>query len=153
MSGKVQNIICTRISYLYNNDTIPVKTLNINIFKKNINNMNKILQKILQSMSNILTFFNNFIKKLETKLAADKLILIRTSHNSLGKNITFLLSNHKLLDHTELFFQIYMFLMTSKEFLEFGEYKIIIVNAKIKKVTFNLHPNVLIKNDTSFKAY
>lgn len=31
--------------------------------------------------------------------------------------------------------------MTSKEFLEFGEYKIIIVNARIKNVTFNLHPN------------
>lgn len=43
--------------------------------------------------------------------------------------------------------------MTSNEFLEFGEYKVIIVNAKIKDVTFNLHPNVLIKNYTSFKAY
>jgi hypothetical protein len=115
--------------------------------------MNKLLKKILQSISIFLTLFNNFIKKLEIKLAADKLILIKTSHNTLGKNITFLLSNHKLLEHKELFFQIYMFFMTSKQFLEFGEYKIIIVNARIKNISFNLHPNVLIKNDTSFQAY
>jgi hypothetical protein len=46
-----------------------------------------------------------------------------------------------------------MFLMTSRDFLDFGEYKLIIVNATVNNASFNLHPNVLMKNDTSFKAY
>jgi DNA polymerase type B, organellar and viral len=40
-----------------------------------------------------------------------------------------------------------------KDFLEFGEYKVIIVNGKIKNDTFNLHHNILIKNDTTFYDY
>ena len=97
--------------------------------------------------------FNNFLQKLDNFLAEDNLILIRTSHHTLGRNKLFILSNHKLLESKDLFFQIYMFLMTNKEFLDFGEYKIIIVNGRVKDNTFNLHHNVLIKNETSFAAY
>ena len=46
-----------------------------------------------------------------------------------------------------------MFLMTNKDFLKFGEFKIIFVNGRVKNTTFNLHHNVLIKNDTSFNVY
>jgi len=46
-----------------------------------------------------------------------------------------------------------MFLVTSKDFLDFGEYKVIIVHGKSNNSTFNLHHNVLIRNDTSFQAY
>ena len=115
--------------------------------------MKKTLTYIIKAVSNIITLFNNFLKKLEKFLAEDKLVLIRTSHHTLGRNINFILSNHKLLENKSLFFQIYMFLMTNKQFLDFGEYKIIIVNAKVKNTTFNLHHNVLIKNDTTFNDY
>jgi hypothetical protein len=46
-----------------------------------------------------------------------------------------------------------MFLMTNTDFLDFGGYKVIIVNGRIKITNFNLHHTVLIKNDTSFAAY
>ena len=115
--------------------------------------MKKMLTQIIKGLSKIITLFNNSLKKLETFLAEDKLILIRTSHHTLGRNLNFILSNHKLLENKELFFQIYMFLMTNKDFLKFGEFKIIFVNGRVKNTTFNLHHNVLIKNDTSFIVY
>ena len=46
-----------------------------------------------------------------------------------------------------------MFLMTNKDFLKFGEFKVIIVNGRIKDTSLNLHHNVLIRNDTSFQDY
>ena len=82
--------------------------------------------------------FNNFLKKLENLLAEDNLILIRTSHHTLGRNKNFILSNHKLLENKDLFFQIYMFLMTNKDFVKFGEYKVIIVNGRIKNTLIKL---------------
>lgn len=97
--------------------------------------------------------FNKYLKKLEIFLAEDNLILIRTSHNTLGRNKTFILSNQKLLEKQDLFFQIYMFLVTNKTFLEFGEYKVVIVNGKVNNNSFNLHHNILIKNETSFEEY
>jgi hypothetical protein len=115
--------------------------------------MKTILKQILKAVSNITTLFSNFLKKLEVILEGDNLILIRTSHHSLGRNKGFILSNPQLLEAKDLFLKIYMFLMTSEEFLKFGEYKIIIVNGKIKDTTFNLHHNVLIKNETSFASY
>jgi len=115
--------------------------------------MKKILKHIIKAVSNLMTLFNNFLKKLENLLAEDNLILIRTSHNTLGRNKTFILSNPKLLEKQELFFAIYMFLVTNKAFLELGEYKVIIVNGKVNNNTFNLHHNVLLKNNTSFEDY
>ena len=38
-------------------------------------------------------------------------------------------------------------------FFNFGEYKVVIANGRIKNYTFNLHHNVLIKNDTAFEGY
>jgi hypothetical protein len=115
--------------------------------------MKNLLKHIIKTLSNLITLFNNFLKKLENLLTEDKLTLIRTSHNTLGKNKTFILSNPKLLDYKDLFFAIYMFLVTNKDFLDLGEYKIIIVHGRHENTTFNLHPNVLIENNTSFKAY
>jgi hypothetical protein len=43
--------------------------------------------------------------------------------------------------------------MNNKDFLNLGEHKVIIVNGKIKNDTFNLHHNILIKNNTTFYDY
>jgi len=115
--------------------------------------MKKTLKHIIKFWSNLITLFNKYLKKLEIFLAEDNLILIRTSHNTLGRNKTFILSNQKLLEKQDLFFQIYMFLVTNKTFLEFGEYKVVIVNGKVNNNSFNLHHNILIKNETSFEEY
>jgi hypothetical protein len=115
--------------------------------------MKKMLKHIIKILSNLITLFNNFLKKIENLLSEDNLILIRTSHHTLGRNKVFILSNHKLLESQDLFFKIYMFLMSNKDFLNFGEYKVIIVNGRLKDTTFNLHHNVLIRNDTPFHTY
>ena len=115
--------------------------------------MIKILKYIIKRLTNILNSFINNLKKIENFLTDDKLTLIRISKNTLGRNINFILSNDKLLEKKNLFYQIYMFLMNNQDFLDFGEYKIIIVNGKIRNDIFNLHHNVLIKNNTSFYDY
>ena len=45
------------------------------------------------------------------------------------------------------------FLFVFVFFFNFGEYKVVIANGRIKNYTFNLHHNVLIKNDTAFEGY
>ncbi len=115
--------------------------------------MTKLLKYILKLISKMLTLFNLFIQKLEKILSDDNLILVRTAHHTLGRNKNFILSNHKLLEGEALFFAIYVFLMTNRDFLDFGKHKVIIVNGKMKDYTFNLHHNVLLKNDTPFLAY
>jgi hypothetical protein len=108
---------------------------------------------IVKSLMNLLNLVSNIMKKMEIFLTEDKLTLIRISRNTLGRNINFVLSNKKLLEKKDLFYQIYMFLMTNKDFLYFGEHKVIIVNGIIKDDIFNLHHNILIKNDTTFYDY
>ena len=66
--------------------------------------MKKMLKHIIKILSNLITLFNNFLKKLENILTEDNLILIRTSHHTLGRNKNFILSNHKLLESRDLFF-------------------------------------------------
>jgi hypothetical protein len=112
--------------------------------------MKNLLKLFIKAVANLTNFFSNFLKKIEKLLTDESLII--TSHHTLGRNITFNLSNHKLLEHKSLCFQIYMFLMTNKNFLKFGVYKVIIAQARIKDASCNLHHNVLIKNDTSFEA-
>jgi len=102
---------------------------------------------------NLLNLVSYTLKKMDLFLTEDKLNLVITSRNTLGRNITFVLSNPKLLENKELFYQIYMFLMTNKDFWDFGEHKVIIVNGIIKDDTFNLHHNILIKNNTTFYDY
>jgi hypothetical protein len=116
---------------------------------KILKNLIDFLTKFLDSFSQILKNFNNKLKS--TKI--DDLSLIRISRNTLGRNIQFVLSNKKLFEKKDLFFQIHQYLMNNKEFLEFGGNKVIIVNGKIKNEVFNLHHNILIKNDTTFDDY
>jgi len=65
---------------------------------------------------NLLNLVSYTLKKMDLFLTEDKLNLVITSRNTLGRNITFVLSNPKLLENKELFYQIYMFLMTNKDF-------------------------------------
>jgi|SRR5271154_7368189 len=108
---------------------------------------------ILKILNYIIKLLINFKNKIEKYLLKDNLTLIIISQNTLGRNIQFLLSNNKLLEKKDLFFQIHQYLMNNKEFLDFGEHKVIIVNGKIKNEIFNLHQNILIKNNTTFEEY
>ena len=88
--------------------------------------------------------------------------MIRISRNTLGRNIKFTLNNDhclspkghgndKMLENKALFKGIYLYLMTNKDFIDFGKRKVIITMGKIKNETFNLHHNILIKNNTTFE--
>jgi len=118
-----------------------------------IQNNTEIMVNFLKYIINLLTIFINYIKKIEKYFTIGKLTLVRTTENTLGRNKTFILSNDNLLEKKDLFYQIFNFLITNDDFLSFGEYKIIIVSGKNKKDTFNLHHNILIKNDTTFENY
>jgi hypothetical protein len=118
--------------------------------------MIKIFQKLLNLITNLLESLAIFLRKINNALnrrILEDLTLIRTSRNTLGRNITFVLNNNNLLEQKDLFKAIYLFLMNNQEFLDFGEHKVIIVSGKIKSETFNLHHNILIKNNTTFFDY
>jgi len=62
--------------------------------------------------------------------------------------------NNNLLEGEELFKGIYTTLMNNKEFLNFGYQKIIILSVVlISETEHNLHSNILINNNTTFKEY
>jgi|SRR5271156_2938672 hypothetical protein len=108
---------------------------------------------ILKILNYIIKLLINFKNKIEKYLLKDNLTLIITSRNTLGRNIQFVLSNKKLLEKKDLFYQIHRYLMNNKDFLDFGENKVIIVSGRIKNETFNLHHNILIKNNTTSLAF
>jgi hypothetical protein len=61
--------------------------------------MIKLLKYILKNLM-------SFLNRLENFLSDNTLKLIRTSQNTLGRNKSFILSNDKLLEKKDLFFQI-----------------------------------------------
>lgn len=117
--------------------------------------MINILKSIINYLQEALISINKFLDKFPNKLEVlkDDLTLIRISRNTLGRNITFVLNNDKMLEKKALFQGIYLYLMNNKDFLKFGEKKVIIVMGRIKNETFNLHHNILIKNDNTFEEY
>ena len=70
------------------------------------------------------------------------------------RNISITMVNNNLLEGEDLFKGIYNTLITNKEFLNFGYQKIIILSVVlISGSEHNLHSNILINNNTSFKVY
>lgn len=62
--------------------------------------------------------------------------------------------NNNLLEGEDLFKGIYKTLMNNKEFLKFGNQKIIILSVVLlTESEHNLHSNILINNDTTFEEY
>jgi len=62
--------------------------------------------------------------------------------------------NNNLLEGEDLFKAIYTTLMNNKSFLNFGFQKIIILSVVLlSESEHNLHSNILISNDTTFKEY
>jgi hypothetical protein len=93
----------------------------------------------------ILIFNNKPISTLQ-------ILEIKTNKNMRCLNITMV--NNNLLEGQDLFKGIYTTLMNSKEFLNFGNQKIIILSVVLLSETeHNLHSNVLINNDTTFEEY
>jgi len=69
----------------------------------------------------IISFLMTALNKLNNTLDTNSLKMLRTSHNTLGRFKIFTLTNKNLLEHQDLFFQVYNFLMTNETFINFGE--------------------------------
>ena len=61
------------------------------------------------------------LNKLNNTLDTNSLKLLRTSHNTLGIFKIFTLTNKNLLEHQDLFFQVYNFLLTNGTFINSGK--------------------------------
>jgi len=87
--------------------------------------------------------------KLESSL---QILEVKTDNNMRCLKIT--MSNNHLLEGEDLFKGIYTTLMNNKDFLNFGFQKIIILSVVLfSDSEHNLHSNILINNDTTFKEY
>jgi hypothetical protein len=104
----------------------------------------------------VLYFFNFTIIEVlifnNKPISTLQILEVKTNKNMRCLNITMV--NNNLLEGEELFKGIYTTLMNNKEFLNFGNQKIIILSVVlISESEHNLHSNVLINNDTTFEQY
>jgi hypothetical protein len=115
-----------------------------------------------------LTFNYIFLLTFSLILLSFLLIEILTTQNLEGRELQILeinqnknmrclkitMVNNNLLEGDELFKGIYKTLMNNKDFLKFGFQKIIILSVVLASdQEYNLHSNILINNNTTFKEY
>jgi hypothetical protein len=107
---------------------------------------------ILELIIYIFKKLKNFIYKFKYK---DKIIfkINYLTFDKSGRFLIYILHNEDLVSVYESLKGIYNTLMNNKEFINFGEKKIIIVSALVNEAEFNYHHNVLINNNTTFEEY
>ena len=123
--------------------------------KLNITMITKLIIKLLTFISTILKYLS---------LSSDKII------NSLNKEIKFNLINlsfdknlrcyqyhfnniNRLTNYKDILLGLYTSLIENKDFINFGNHKVIIVSSVIYNVEHSFHHNVLITNKTTFEEY
>ena len=112
-------------------------------------------------MKNLLLKFLDFcaekinkVRKRIVNSSAPYLTLTYIKYDIKGRNISFTLTNNHLLEDKQMLKAIFDFLMTNDKFINFGFHKVIIVKAVINpKLSFMLHHNILLTNNTLFKEY
>jgi hypothetical protein len=82
-----------------------------------------------------------------------KLRILAVEYNTSGRFLSFHLHNESLFDSRDSLKAIFNSLMSNKQFLEFGNKKVIITTALIKDSEFSFHHNILITNETTFMEY
>jgi hypothetical protein len=73
--------------------------------------------------------------------------------NQHGKFLTFWISNNHLLEINQVLKEIFYTLKSNKQFVNFGEAKVIILSAIIDGIETSFHHNVYIDNNTTFEEY
>lgn len=112
--------------------------------------MRNIFLKILDLVDYITRSLRHFINKQ----MEEDIKLISREYDSKGRFRIYTLSNNNLLDHKKFLKLMFNYLMNSKDFLNFGYNKVIIVRAKMNDTfTFSFHHNILINNNTTFNDY
>lgn len=112
--------------------------------------MIKLLIKILDIIASAITYLKNLL----FESSDPDVTLISTQYDTKGRYITFTLSNNYLLDNKQILKAIFQILMANDKFINFGNYKIIIVKAVFNlNFSYMRHHNVLLDNNTTFKEY
>jgi hypothetical protein len=92
--------------------------------------------------------FSRKLKKIKP------LKITEINFDSAGRFYSFTLFNKNLLEGKPLLAAIFKALLINKNFIAFGEYKIIILSVVLKSGEYyTLHPNILINGKTNFKDY
>jgi len=114
--------------------------------------MIKILKQFIVSLSRTLIEISNKLIILFSEKGKG-LPLQSLGYSESGRYHTFTFTNPTKLTDKNLLRAIFESLMNETKFLEFGEKKVIIADATASGHNFNLHPNVLITNQTPFEKY
>ena len=90
---------------------------------------------------------------LENKDSTNPIQLLTIEYNQKGRYLTYTFSNKHLVEHKEFLSHIWSYLQKDDRFIAFGRHKIIILFAKVGEIEYTYHPNVLVKNTTTFEDY
>ena len=97
-----------------------------------------------------LLIYNNQIKLLSTGV----LNVLSIHYNKDMRCLIITMSNDNLLEDEELFRSIYNTFTSIDEYKNFGNFKIAILSCVLQNdKEYNLHPNIVINNDTTFDEY
>ena len=137
-----------RNKYIFKPMTFILKTM-----KFLLRTFTQITNYILNILSyindySILYFFEDILPS-----KSDFLTLTNQRYDVEGRFIEFTLLNTNNYQRKILCKAIYIFLFKNERFLRFGKSKVILIAAFNEECEFNLHPNIYIENDTTFKEY
>jgi hypothetical protein len=93
------------------------------------------------------------INKYEGKITDTSLRVIACNFSKEYRCYEYLISNEHLLDRYEVLKAIYKILTEDPIYKEFGNYKIIIIQAYIRNIPHAYHHNILVTNTTTFEEY
>lgn len=111
--------------------------------------MTKIILKILHFITNYLNKLINHLNKQEKPLTK----IISTQYDKLGNYFVFIIKNEHLLGNFEVLPHIFNILKNNESFINFGQYKVIIISAIINGQETSFHHNILINNNTTYQEY
>ena len=108
-------------------------------------------------MKNVLSYLKSLFTKIAFGTQSIKLDLsmelITTYKDSDLRCVEFYFENTFLLTGDDIAEGIYNSLFKLELFKSLGDYKMIIVTGKDDQFTFNVHPNVLVNNETTYSEY
>ena len=111
-----------------------------------------LLNRIIKYSNDINKYLNNLNTKL-IKNSVNKVKILAIEFNKTGRYLTFTILNSELIDNNEVLSHIFNALKSNDEFINFGDYKVIITTAEINGRDAAFHPNVLINSNTTYQEY
>lgn len=119
-----------------------------------------LLIAIVYNIGFILKYFRILSRKLirisyyiQSYMIKQELKLIEREFDKDLNCYEFIFVNHKNLEIRDILKHIYRFQSTDKELNKFSNNKYLILTGLTEDITFNIHPNILVRSDDSFNKY